>query len=447
MGETNLHATVVGAGLAGSEAAWQLACRGIQVTLVEGKPQVHSPVHHLADFAELVCSNSLRSNQLENAVGLLKEELRQLGSLILKAADATAVPAGGALAVDREGFSRYVTQALTSHPLVQVVREEAVEIPDGPCIIATGPLTEGRMAEAIARLIGDASLLHFHDAVAPIVRGDSINMDVAFAASRYGRGEADYINCPMNEAEYHAFVRELLAAERAPLHEFEEDIKVFESCMPVESMAERGPMTLAYGPLKPVGLVDRRTGKRPFAVVQLRQDDAAGSLYNMVGFQTRLKFPEQRRVFRMIPGLERAQFERYGVMHRNTYLHSPGFLDGHYRCLKRENLYFAGQMTGVEGYVESAGSGFVAGVSLARQLLGERPLDFTRRTMLGAMAAYVSNPAIERLEPMNATFGLLEEFPHRVKKAQRKEAWTDRALLAVDVLSGPLLEDVLHCEN
>ena len=420
-----MNATVIGAGLAGCEAAWQLAKRGISVTLVEQKPLHQSPAHHSPLFAELVCSNSLRSDRVQNAVGLLKEEMRLMDSIILEAADLSRVPAGGALAVDRARFSGFITEKLRRHPLVTVEEREAVQIPEAPAIIATGPLTSDAMAQAIAAL-PEVSTLNFYDAAAPIVTAESLNMEKIFRASRYGRGD-DYLNCPMTKTEYDAFVEALVGAEGAPVHGFEET-KVFEGCMPVESMAKRGPMVLAFGPLKPVGLRDPRTGKEPYAVVQLRQDDAAGTLYNLVGFQTRLKFPEQKRVFGMIPGLENAEFARYGVMHRNTFLNSPGLLDCHYRMLSRPSLYFAGQMTGVEGYVESAGSGLVAGVCLANQLLG-RPLpDFTRQTALGALGHYVST-ANRNFQPMNVTFGILEGIPQRIRnKQQRYEKIAERAL-------------------
>ena len=400
-------ATVIGAGLAGCEAAWQLAGRGIPVTLVEMKPEKYSPAHHAPQMAELCCSNSLRSDRLTNAVGLLKEEMRLLNSLIMKAADATRVPAGGALAVDREGFSRFITDAVNSHPLITVVNREAAEIPDGPAVIATGPLTSDAMAEAITTLKG-MTALHFYDAAAPIVTLESIDMEKVFRQSRYDRGD-DYLNCPMDQMQYDAFVQALLTADTAPVHGFEEK-KVFEGCMPVESMARRGHMVLAFGPLKPVGLRDPRTGREPYAVVQLRQDNAEGTLYNLVGFQTRLKFGEQKRVFGMIPGLENAVFERYGVMHRNTFLKSPGLLDETYQVIERPDLYFAGQMTGVEGYVESAGSGLVAGISLAERLCGREAPVFPRSTALGAMAHYISTP-VRDFQPMNCCFGLIESLP------------------------------------
>ena len=401
---SDLHATVVGAGLAGCEAAWQLAMQGIHVTLVEMKPRKMSPAHHSAMFAELVCSNSLRSDRLTNAVGLLKEEMRLCHSLIMAAADAARVPAGGALAVDRDAFSGYITKALSEHPLITIESREVTEIPDGPVIIATGPLTSDAMSEAIARLPG-LDTLNFYDAAAPIVTLESLNMERIFRQSRYGRGD-DYLNCPMNEAEYNAFVDALLAAETAEIHGFEES-KVFEGCMPVESMARRGRMVLAFGPMKPVGLIDPRTGKEAYAVVQLRQDNTTGTLYNLVGFQTRLKWLEQKRVFGLIPGLENAEYARYGVMHRNTFLHSPGFLNAHFEMINRPQCYFAGQMTGVEGYVESAASGLVCGLSLGRDLRGLGTLELPGITALGAMGRYVSTPN-KHFQPMNCAFGLID---------------------------------------
>ena len=420
--------TVVGAGLAGCEAAWQLVQRGIPVRLVEMKPLKKSPAHQMDSFAELVCSNSLRSDRLQNAVGLLKEEMRVLGSLIMEAAEHARVPAGGALAVDRQAFSGYITEKLKNHPLVTVVEEEVTEIPESPVIIATGPLTSDAMSDAIARLPG-ISTLNFYDAAAPIVSRESLDMTKVFRQSRYDRGD-DYLNCPMDREEYERFVRELVNAETAPVHGFEEK-HVFEGCMPVESMARRGMQTLAFGPLKAAGLKDPRTGKMPYAVVQLRQDDAANTLVNLVGFQTRLKFPEQKRVFGMIPGLENAEFVRYGVMHRNTFLNSPGFLNERFEMLERPMTYFAGQMTGVEGYVESAGSGLVAGISLAMQLLEKDIVTFPRTTALGALSLYVA-AANRNFQPMNVTFGLMESAPEGIrKKDQRQEYIVNRALETV----------------
>ena len=430
-----MKATVIGAGLAGCEAAWQLARRGVAVTLIEQKPASMSPAHHSPLFAELVCSNSLRSDRLQNAVGLLKEEMRRLHSLVLAAADQARVPAGGALAVDRAQFSGYITNALRAHPLIEVVAREETEIPAVPAVIATGPLTSDAMAQAIAAM-PEVSTLNFYDAAAPIVTADSLDMEKVYRASRYGRGD-DYLNCPMTREEYDAFVEALLAAETAPVHGFEES-RVFEGCMPVESMARRGHMVLAFGPLKPVGLPDPRTGRDPYAVVQLRQDDAAGELYNLVGFQTRLKFPEQRRVFGMIPGLERAEFARYGVMHRNTFLQSPGLLDAHYQMLSRPGLYFAGQMTGVEGYVESAASGMVAGICLALQLQGRALPDFPRETAIGALAHYVAAQN-RNFQPMNVTFGIMEGISERIRnKQQRYEKIANRALEIVDAMAPEL---------
>jgi len=430
-----MKVTVIGAGLAGSEAAWQLAKRGVDVTLYEMKPQKMSPAHKSPLFAELVCSNSLRSDRLQNAVGLLKEEMRVLDSLVMRAADHARVPAGGALAVDRESFSGYITQTLRSNPHVTVVVEEITHIPDGPVIVATGPLTSDALAEDIAALPG-MSTLHFFDAAAPIVMAESLDMNKVFRASRYGRGD-DYLNCPMNKEEYDAFVEALLAAETAPVHGFEENM-VFEGCMPVESMARRGHMVLAFGPMKPVGLPDPKTGREAYAVVQLRQDDAAGSMYNLVGFQTRLKFGEQKRVFGMIPGLENAEFARYGVMHRNTFLHSPGLLDHNYCMLCRPDTYFAGQMTGVEGYVESAASGLTAGLALAQKLNGREPVEFPTATAIGALSHYISTPNSD-FQPMNITFGLIDGLDKRVRsKAQRYEMISQRAIDIVRDLSAKL---------
>lgn len=425
-----LQVLVVGAGLAGSEAAWQLAERGIRVRLAEMKPDKMSPAHHSVDFAELVCSNSFRSDRLTNAVGLLKEEMRRFHSLIMGAADRNRVPAGGALAVDRNGFSQDVTEHLRSHPMIQVVQEEVTEIPDGPAVIATGPLTSLKLSEAIAGLPG-LETLHFYDAAAPIVVKDSLDMEHIFRMSRYGRGD-DYLNCPMTEEEYNRFIDALLSAETADVHGFEET-RIFEGCMPIESMARRGRMAPAFGPMKPVGLAVPGSGKPPFAVLQLRQDDAADTLYNLVGFQTRLKFSEQRRVFGMIPGLAHAEFARYGVMHRNTFLASPGFLNERFEMTTRKRCYFAGQMTGVEGYVESAASGLIAGVSLARDLLGLPELRFPGETALGAMGRFVSTPN-RHFQPMNCAFGLIDPLPvapgqKKIRnKAERYEAISARAL-------------------
>ena len=424
--------TVVGAGLAGSECAWQLAQRGIEVTLYEMKPRKRSPAHVSDGFAELVCSNSLRSDELTNAVGLLKEEMRRLGSLIMTCAGEHRVPAGGALAVDREGFSRAVTERIEAHPHITVVHEEVTAVPDGRVVIATGPLTEGAMAEAIERLCPRIGL-HFFDAVAPIVTLESVDMDSAWFASRYDKGTADYVNCPLEKDEYIAFVTELQNAREAELHGFEDD-RVFEGCMPVEVMARRGLDTLRYGPLKPVGLRDPKTGREPYAVVQLRMDNAEGTLFNMVGFQTHLKFPEQRRVFSMIPALKNAEFVRYGVMHRNTYLNAPTLLDRYYRLRSDPRISFAGQMTGVEGYVESAASGMLVGIETARELLGQPPVDFPRETAIGALALYISGGSVGDFQPMNINFGLIAPLDHRVRGKRNKNAALSQRSL--EILAG-----------
>ena len=426
-------ATVIGAGLAGCEAAWQLAERGIHVRLIEMKPHKMSPAHHSDRFAELVCSNSFRGDKLTNAVGLLKEEMRILGSLIMRCADETKVPAGGALAVDRDSFSAHVTKAITEHPLIELVHEEAVSIPDGPVIIATGPLTSDAFAEVIKNLPG-MSTLNFYDAAAPIVYRESLDESRLFRLSRYNRGN-DYLNAPMTEAEYTVFINELIKAETAEIHGFEEN-RVFEGCMPIESMAKRGFMVPAFGPMKPVGLTDPRTGKEPFAVVQLRQDNASDTMYNLVGFQTRLKFGEQKRVFGLIPGLEHAEYARYGVMHRNTFLNSPGFLNASFEMISRRQCFFAGQITGVEGYVESAGSGLVAGMTLAAELNEKEIPVFPSCTALGAMGKHVSTPN-PNFQPMNCSFGLIDPLPvvpgeKRPKKKQdRYEAVAQRALSCI----------------
>ena len=426
--------TVIGAGLAGCEAAWQLARRGISVRLHEMKPNKMTPAHHSADFAELVCSNSLRSDQLENAVGLLKEELRRSGSLILACADETRVQAGGALAVDREGFSSAVTRRIKTHPLITVVEGEVTEIPaEGEVIIATGPLTSDALSGAIAGLFPENKYLNFYDAAAPLVSFESIDMGSAWFASRYDRGTPDYINCPMTEQEYDAFWTELVSAREAEVHGFE-DAGVFEGCMPVEVMARRGRQTLCYGPLKPVGLKDPKTDREPFAVVQLRRDNARGSIYNIVGFQTHLKWPEQKRVFSMIPALKNAQFVRYGVMHRNTFLDSPRLLDRYYRVRGSERICFAGQITGVEGYVESTASGFVAAVELAHRLLGRAPVDFPQQTALGALALYVSDTSVTQFQPMNINFGLIPPLGYRVKGKRNKNA--ELSARALEALAG-----------
>ena len=426
---------VIGAGLAGCEAAWQLAGRGFPVVLYEMKPKKMSPAHHSADFAELVCSNSLRGDRLENAVGLLKEELRRLGSLILTCAESCRVEAGGALAVDRHGFSGMVTQKIRSHPNIRVVEEEVTGVPEGPVIIATGPLTSDAMSAAIRDYFGGADYLSFFDAAAPLVSFESIDMDKAWFASRYDRGDADYINCAMDKDEYAAFVAALTAAEEAEVHGFE-DQKVFEGCMPVEVMARRGFDTLRYGPLKPVGLKDPGTGREPYAVVQLRKDNAAGSIYNIVGFQTHLKFGEQKRVFSMIPALRGAEFVRYGVMHRNTFLCSPRLLDRYYADRRNPLVAFAGQMTGVEGYVESTASGYLAAVSMAAKLSGQTPPDFPRETAIGALAAYVSDESIGNFQPMNINFGIMTPLGYKVRgKANKNLAIAERSLAIIDRLS------------
>ncbi|MBQ9534773.1 MAG: methylenetetrahydrofolate--tRNA-(uracil(54)-C(5))-methyltransferase (FADH(2)-oxidizing) TrmFO [Clostridia bacterium] len=421
--------TVVGAGLAGCEAAWQLARRGVKSTVLEMKPEHMSPAHGSTDLAELVCSNSLRGAALSTAPGLLKEEMRRLGSLIIACADECAVPAGGALAVDRTAFSAAVTERVRSHPLIEVRCQRVESIPEGSVIIATGPLTDGALAREIGKMLGEP--MHFFDAAAPIVSFDSINMERAYFASRYDKGTADYINCPMDKEEYLAFWRELREAEEAPVHGFE-DSMVFEGCMPVEVMARRGEDTLRYGPMKPVGLRDPRTGKRPYAVVQLRADDRSGSMFNIVGFQTHLRQPEQRRVFRMIPGLEQAEFLRYGVMHRSSFVNAPGKLDGSWRIIGRENIMLAGQLTGVEGYIESAASGLCAGIAMAAQVQG-RPLPrFPRTTALGALAEHVSVPCGE-FKPMNINFGIIEPLGERIRdKRARYTAISERALAVIE---------------
>ena len=432
---------IIGAGLAGCEAAWQAANRGVNVTLCEMKPKKFTPAHHSENFAELVCSNSLRSNELSNAVGLLKEEMRRLGSLMIEAADATAVPAGSALAVDRTGFSAYITDKIRNHPHITVIETEICVLPeDGVTVVASGPLTSDALSEAIDRRIGGKKL-HFFDAAAPIVDFSSINMDIAFFASRYGKGEASYINCPMTKEQYDVFYDALIHAKEAELKEFDKesqrDLKVFEGCMPVEVMARRGYETLLFGPLKPVGLPLPATGKDAYAVVQLRQDNAAGTMYNIVGFQTHLTFPEQKRVFSLIPGLENAEFMRYGVMHRNTYLQSPGLLRPDYSMIDAPNLFFAGQMTGVEGYVESAASGLVAGINAACAAQDKPRVLFPRECVIGAMASYVSTGGTGAFVPMNANFGIVPPLDTRVKggKKVRNEALAARSLAAIDAFA------------
>ncbi len=424
----NEQVTIIGAGLAGSEAAWQLACSGIKVRLYEMRPIVKTPAHHTGKFAELVCSNSLRSNQLENAVGLLKEEMRRLGSLIMECADAKALPAGGALAVDREGFSQEITDRLTNHPNIEIVREEVVKIPeDEYVIVATGPLTSDKLADSIRSMI-KSDYFYFYDAAAPIVTYESINHDTVFKASRYDKGDSDYINCPMTEEEYNRFYSELTNAEVVPIKSFEKEV-VFEGCMPVETMARRGPQTLLFGPLKPVGLTNPRTGAQPYAVVQLRQDNKEGTLYNIVGFQTHLKWGEQKRVFSMIPGLENAEFVRYGVMHRNTYINSPKVLIPTLQFKDNGKLFFAGQMTGVEGYVESASSGLVAGINMARRIKGSEPLVFPETTAHGALCHYITDKTIKNFQPMNVNFGIFPQPEYRIRNKKEKAAYyAERAL-------------------
>ena len=424
---------VVGAGLAGSEAAWQLAERGIQVTLYEMKPHKKSPAHHADTFAELVCSNSLRGDRIENAVGLLKEELRRMGSLIIACADATRVEAGGCLAVDRMGFSQLVTDKIRSHPLITVVEEELTEVPEGPVIVATGPLTSDGMSEAIGQYFG-TDYLHFFDAAAPLVTAESIDMQQAWWQSRYDRGTPDYINCALSRDEYDAFLKELISAQEAEVHGFE-DQNVFEGCMPVEVMGRRGYDTLRFGPLKPVGLTDPKTGKEPYAVVQLRQDNAAKSVFNLVGFQTHLKFPEQKRVFSMIPALRNAEFVRYGVMHRNTFLQSPKLLDRFYADRRNPLVAFAGQMTGVEGYVESAASGFLAAVAMAAKVQGKTPVEFPQETAIGALGLYISDERHTGFQPMNINFSIIAPLQQRVrKKSEKNLAIANRSLQIIERL-------------
>ena len=421
--------TVLGAGLAGSECAWQLAKRGIRVRLWEMKPEKMSPAHHSPYFGELVCSNSLRSDELTNAVGLLKAEMRAMDSLIMASADANKVAAGGALAVDREGFARQITETLEQHPNVEIIRREALDIPDGEVVIATGPLSSDAIAEKIAALCPDSDL-HFYDAVAPIVTLDSVDMDSAFFASRYDKGTADYVNCPMDKEEYLAFVKELVSAKEAPVHGFD-DGGVFEGCMPVEVMARRGVDTLRYGPMKPVGLIDPRTGRENYAVVQLRRDNADGTIYNIVGFQTHLTWGEQKRVFSMIPALKNAEFVRYGVMHRNTYLNSPKLLDRYYRLRSDTRISFAGQMTGVEGYVESAASGMLVGIETAARVLGLESVDFPQETAIGALGLYISGGSVGDFQPMNINFGIIKPLEYRVKGKRNKNAEISNRSLAI----------------
>ena len=418
---------VIGAGLAGSEAAWQIANRGIRVRLYEMRPVRQTPAHHTDKFAELVCSNSLRANTLTNAVGVLKEEMRNLDSVIIASADACAVPAGGALAVDRHEFAALVTDKVRNHPNITVITEEAIEIPEGPTVIATGPLTSEALSSQLKELSGE-EYLYFYDAAAPIIEKESINMDKVYLKSRYDKGEAAYLNCPMTEEEFNVFYEALISAETVPLKEFEKEI-FFEGCMPIEVMAGRGKKTMLFGPMKPVGLEDPKTGKRPFAVVQLRQDDAAGTLFNIVGFQTHLKWGPQKEVIQLIPGLENAEIVRYGVMHRNTFINSPKVLRPTYQFNNRNDLFFAGQMTGVEGYVESAASGLVAGINAARLVKGEELLEFPHETTIGSMARYITSANAKSFQPMNANFGLLPDLPVKIKgKKERNEQHAARAL-------------------
>lgn len=440
---TDAYINVVGAGLAGSEAAWQIAKRGCRVRLYEMKPEKKSPAHKSDNFAELVCSNSLRNASVSSAIGLLKEELRRLGSLVMESADRCSVSAGGALAVDREMFSSYITEKIRSSELIEVIEREVTDIPDdAPTVIAAGPLASDALSESISKFIGDREL-HFFDAAAPIVDFSSVDMTKAFFASRYQKGTPDYINCPMNEEEYKAFYRELVGAQTAKLHDFEEGegLKVFEGCMPVEEMARRGEDTLRFGPLKPVGIRHPETGEKYYAVVQLRRENAEGTMFNIVGFQTHLTFPEQKRVFSMIPGLENAVFLRYGVMHRNTYINSPGFLDRDYSVKECPRVYFAGQMTGVEGYIESAASGFLAGLSAACALTGHPFPDFTDKTMIGAMAKYVSEGGESDFQPMNANFGIIAPLGVKIKggKRPRYEAYAERALGEIERIRSEIM--------
>ena len=434
--------TVLGAGLAGCECAWQLAKRGIEVRLFEMKPNKMTPAHSSEYFAELVCSNSLRSDELTNAVGLLKAEMRKMGSLIMESADSNRVAAGGALAVDREGFSRYITDKIKSCTNIELVSEEATDFPEGELVVATGPLTSDALAEKLEKLC-NCTGLHFYDAVAPIVTLESIDMDSAFFASRYDKGTADYVNCPMNEEEYKAFVKELVSAKEAPVHGFD-DGGVFEGCMPVEVMARRGEETLRFGPLKPVGLRDPRTGKENYAVVQLRRDNADGTIYNLVGFQTHLTWGEQKRVFSMIPALKNAEFVRYGVMHRNTYLNSPQLLDRYYRLRSEPRISFAGQMTGVEGYVESAASGMLVGIETAARLLELEPVNFPQETAIGALGLYISGGSVGDFQPMNINFGIITPLGYRVKGKRNKNAEISaRSLKIID----ELMEKEVFCRE
>ncbi len=433
-----MKVTIVGAGLAGTEAAWQIVKCGIPVRLYEMRPQKMTPAHSTGDFGELVCSNSLRGAALENAVGLLKEEMRRLDSLIIKTADLTAVPAGGALAVDRNEFSKSLTETLTKHPLVEIVREENSFVPEGPVIIATGPLTSASLGEALQQFTGE-KYFYFYDAAAPIITSDSLDYEKVFRASRYNKGDGEYINCPFNKEEYELFWKELIEAEVAESHLPEERAVFFEGCMPVEVLAKRGIDTLRYGPMKPVGIIHPGTGKRPYALVQLRPEDREGRLYNLVGFQTHLKWGEQKRVFRMIPGLKNAEFVRLGVMHRNTYINAPMVLKPTLQTKKREDLFLAGQITGVEGYVESAGTGLIAGINCARLLIGVQPLIFPPETALGALTNFITNADPKYFQPMNVNFGLFPELTEKPKGKQgRHLKMAERSLQYLDEFSKKL---------
>lgn len=435
-----MEVKVIGAGLAGCEAAWQLATRGIKVKLYDMKPQKYSPAHNLPTFCELVCSNSLRADGLENAVGLLKEEMRRFDSVVMECADATRVPAGGALAVDRFAFSKLVTQKVTNHENIEIINEEITTLnPDEYTIVASGPLTSDSLYENIRLLLGEG-YLHFFDAAAPIVTAESIDMTKAYKASRYGKGSADYINCPMEKDEYDAFYNALVSAELAELHG-DDKKTVFEGCMPVETMAKRGRETLLFGPLKPVGLENPlKDNTLPYAVVQLRQDNKEATLYNIVGFQTHLKFGEQKRVFSMIPGLENAQFVRYGVMHRNTFINSPSLLNCHYQLKENPKIFFAGQITGVEGYVESASSGMAAGINMAEYITGKTMTDFTSYTATGALAHYISEGSVGNFQPMNVTYGIIEPLTQRVRKKKEKNALiSQRALEKTEEIKNKIL--------
>ena len=432
-----VYVNVIGAGLAGSEAAWQIANAGVEVHLYEMRPTKKTPAHHTNQFAELVCSNSLRGNSLQNAVGVLKEEMRRMNSVIIHSADETSVPAGGALAVDRNTFSATVTEKLRNHPLITVYEEELTAFPEGITVVATGPLTSEGLAKTIKEFNGSDGF-YFYDAAAPIIEKSSINFDKVYLKSRYDKGEAAYLNCPMTKEEFESFHKELVNAEVAPLKEFEKE-KYFEGCMPIEVMAARGEKTMLFGPMKPVGLEDPKTGKRPYAVIQLRQDDAAASLYNIVGFQTHLKWGEQKRVFQMIPGLENAEFVRYGVMHRNSFMNSPELLEPTYQSRKDSRIFFAGQMTGVEGYVESAASGLIAGINAARLAKGEELVVFPRETAMGSMAYYITHAEGKHFQPMNANFGLFPELPERIRdKKVRYETLANRALESLEQVKNEL---------